>query len=72
MFDVAYDEKVIVNDIEISSLCEHCFLPFCGKVQVGHIPQGKVIGLSEAPRLVTYSRFEVADPLYWCSVPERT
>ena len=52
MFDVAYDEMVIIKDIEVFSLCEHHVLPFFGKAHVAYIPRGKVIGLSKVPRLV--------------------
>ena len=52
LFDVTYDEMVIVKDIEMFSLCEHHILPFFGKVHVAYIPKGKVVGLSKIPRLV--------------------
>jgi GTP cyclohydrolase I len=52
LFDVSYDEMVIVKDIEVYSLCEHHLLPFFGRVHVAYIPDGKVVGLSKIPRLV--------------------
>lgn len=52
LFDVTYDEMVMVKDIEMFSLCEHHMLPFFGKVHVAYIPKGKVVGLSKVPRLV--------------------
>ncbi len=52
LFDVDYDEMVMVRDIEMFSLCEHHLLPFFGRVHVAYIPNGKVVGLSKIPRLV--------------------
>ncbi len=57
LFDVDYQDMVIVHDIEFYSLCEHHLLPFYGKVHVGYIPGKKVVGLSKIPRLVdAYAR----------------
>ncbi|CAG0956052.1 GTP cyclohydrolase IA [Anaerolineales bacterium] len=52
LFDVKYDEMVIVRDIEFYSLCEHHMLPFIGRAHVAYIPDGKVLGLSKIPRIV--------------------
>ena len=52
IFDVKYDEMVIVRDVEFYSLCEHHILPFMGRVHVAYIPDGKVLGLSKIPRIV--------------------
>jgi len=52
MFDVAYDEMVVVKDIEVYSLCEHHLLPFFGKCHVAYLPGKRVVGLSKVARLV--------------------
>lgn len=52
LFDVQYDEMVLVREIDYYSLCEHHMLPFLGKAHVAYIPDGKVIGLSKIPRIV--------------------
>ncbi|MBV6452520.1 MAG: GTP cyclohydrolase I FolE [Anaerolineae bacterium] len=52
LFNISYDEMVIVRDIEFYSLCEHHMLPFIGRAHVAYIPAGKVIGLSKIPRIV--------------------
>jgi GTP cyclohydrolase I len=52
LFEVKYDEMVIVRDIEFYSLCEHHMLPFIGRAHVAYIPNGKVLGLSKIPRIV--------------------
>jgi len=52
LFDVDYDEMVVVTNINFYSLCEHHMLPFFGVAHVGYIPKGKVVGLSKIPRIV--------------------
>lgn len=52
LFDVEYDEMVVVKDIDFYSLCEHHMLPFYGRAHVGYLPDKKVVGLSKIPRLV--------------------
>lgn len=51
------DEFVVVDNIEVSSMCAHHFLPFRGKAHVGYIPDAEVVGLSKIARVVDgYSR----------------
>jgi GTP cyclohydrolase IA len=52
LFNINYDEMVLVRDIEFYSLCEHHMLPFLGRAHVAYIPAGKVLGLSKIPRMV--------------------
>jgi GTP cyclohydrolase IA len=52
LFDVEYDEMIVVKDIEFFSMCEHHMLPFFGRAHVAYIPRDKVIGLSKIPRIV--------------------
>lgn len=52
VFDVPYDQVVILRNIEFTSLCEHHLLPFTGTAHVGYIPGNKVVGLSKLARLV--------------------
>jgi GTP cyclohydrolase I len=52
LYEVKYDEMVVVKDIEFFSLCEHHLLPFFGKMHVAYLPKSKVVGLSKIPRIV--------------------
>jgi len=52
LFQVKYDEMVVVKDIEFFSMCEHHLLPFFGKMHVAYLPKAKVVGLSKIPRIV--------------------
>src|SRR5450756_1462155 len=52
LYEVKYDEMVVVKNIEFFSLCEHHMLPFFGRIHVAYLPESKVIGLSKIPRIV--------------------
>lgn len=52
LFDSETSEMILVQDIELYSMCEHHILPFIGKCHVAYVPTGKVLGLSKVARIV--------------------
>lgn len=52
VFEISGDSMLVVKDIEYYSLCEHHLLPFFGKIHVGYIPKGKVVGLGKIPQVI--------------------
>jgi GTP cyclohydrolase I len=51
VFSSDNDEMVVISDVEMYSMCEHHMLPFIGKVHIGYLPNGNVLGLSKFARI---------------------
>jgi GTP cyclohydrolase I len=65
LFDSDTNEMIVVQDIELFSLCEHHLLPFIGKCHVAYIPSKRVLGLSKVARIVDMfaQRFQIQENL---------
>ena len=47
-----YDEMIVLRDIEYESHCEHHMAPIIGRVHIGYVPNGRVVGISKLARVV--------------------